>query len=341
MIKNIYTIALCLSIAEFTHASYNYFYMQSKKQNGATCGYYALANAHAVQQLFNENKEISPDTIGRLTEQTVTNFFAPFFESEFNQLSDKEKKQYGSMLAYAESKADLLDFDHTVSRETAQCNFFTMMNNGRNTLDNAYAIQYVPKEREKNHIFIVGSNNADIYGCALQNINEVDKKIVHFLYNLGSDKSGHWVYIGVIKQPNQNPYILHLNSTNNNSYETSQEFKTIVQQIDNCMEYKQSLMSKNSVRQNSQKDIKEDENAQLAQAMQMSLHDEEIAKKIRQEETDCMYAKQLQEKEDFMYAQRLQKLEETKNKDLAYAKKVQEQQDYDYALALSLSEGYN
>jgi hypothetical protein len=338
MKKLIYAISLATSIVGLSKGSYNYVYLQSKSQNGPSCGYYALANAHAVQQLFNENKAINADSIGRLTEQTLTTFFAPFYQGLFDQLSNEEKKQYGSMLAYAEANTDLLNSEETFSLETSKHHFFDMLSNDYNKLDNTYAIQYVPKEREKDHVFIAASNNTDMYGTALQNITAINKKIVHFLYNLGSDNSGHWVYIGVVKQPNQHPYILHLNSTNNNSYETSQEFRTVVQHIMNCIEHKQPLINKNHVRTTSKTEVNED--AQLAQAIQASLQDEALAAKRRldlQEENDRMYAKQLQEQEDFVFAQKL----EQENNDVTYARQLQEQEDHDYALALALSEEYN
>lgn len=328
-----------VSLTGLTNASYNYFYMQSKSQKGATCGYYALANAHAVQQLFNEGTKINGENIGLLTEQTLNNFFAPFYQGLFDQLSSEEKKKYGSMLAYAEANTDLLNSEKTFSYETYKHHFFDMLANNHNKLDNAYAIQYVSKEREKDQLFIVASNNADICGRALQNITAVDKKIVHFLYNIGSDNSGHWVYIGVVKQPNQNPYIIHLNSTNNNSYETSQEFRTVIQHIVNCIEHKQPLMNERQINNKSvQTQAQLNNDAQLRQAIQNSLQDEMLAVKRRQEENDHMYAKQLQEQEDFTFAQKLQKEE---NERFISSRSIHEQIDRDYALALALSEEYN
>lgn len=326
-------LALTLSMIGFVNASYNYQYIASKSQKGATCGYYALANAHAVQQLFNENKAINAKNIESLTEQTLTNYFTPFFEEEFNQLPDEFKKQYGTVLGYAEIQADLLDFDKTVLRETVDCQFFTMLSNNQNKLNDAYAIQYVSQERSKNPLFIVGSNNADVYGAALQNIKHANKKIVHFLYNLGSDKSGHWVYIGVIKQANQRPYIVHLNSTNTNSYETSQEFRLILQHIINCIDNGQLLMNQDA---HAQGQTQEDRD--LEKAIQASLQDQQSSARNMQEEQDHAYAKQLQEKEDLQYAQRLQ---EQENKDFVYAKQLQEQEDSDYAFALALAQEDN
>lgn len=324
-----------------TSHPYRYQYIPSASQNAASCGYYALANAAAVQQLFNEKQAINEHNIKQIAIQELTEHFTPFFKDEYDNLTPDQKAQI-SFLSYAEHQTPLLSTLDTLLLDESgpRSTFFTLFKNEHNELQNAYAIQCI--NEKDNLIRIVDCLNNDRTGLALSRIKNEDRSIIHILYNLGSDNSGHWVYIGIIKQPGQEPYIIHLNSTNNDSYERSTEFKLVVDHIQKCIHDQKALVTEKQ-----EEAIKTEDDINLAQAIANSLQDAENIKMKQNavsDEDNLKYALKIQSEEDSLYCQALQ----TKEEDSLYAfnlnkeeEELQRLEDYDFALALALAEEDN
>lgn len=327
--------ASLLTLVKAQETTYNYSFIHSLDQKAAGCGYYALANAHAVQQLFNQGQAINEANIKQLAEELLVSHFTPFYKGMYDNLSVEEKRRYdNNFLHYAESNSDLLATDNAYSEETNNSTFFTMLSNEHNRLENAYAIQYIGNTNQPNIIRIIECLNNDTNGNFIANINNTERSITHFLYNLGSYEGGHWVYVGIVKEPGKIPYIIHLNSTNNDSLQTSNEFKDVIQHLINCMRQQKPLITDNE-----QPPVHNQEQINIENAIKESL-------KIL-EESDFTFAQKLQEADDLQFAKKLQEEECINDAAIAFAlteEKDQDNQiaeDADFAYALSLADEDN
>lgn len=322
--------------------TYKYYFIQSIEQHALGCGYYALANAHAVQQLFNEGKEINEANIKKLAKESLLKHFTDFYKNMYDELSVEAKNNYDNdFLKYAESQTDLLSNEASFSYEDNRSTFFTILSNEHNKLENAYAIQYIGDQNQPNIIRIAECVHNDTNGSFIGTIKNQEKAIIHFLYNLGSYESGHWVYVGVIKEPGKLPYIIHLNSKNNDSFYTSTEFKVVIQHVVDCIHNQTPLVIDNEqIHALSPEAIKAQEQIDIEKAIKESLEENELklAQKL-QEEEDFAYSKMISEQEENDYsndasiALALALEEEEKNKQIA--------EDADFAYALSLADEYD
>ncbi|RTL06638.1 hypothetical protein EKK58_04900 [Candidatus Dependentiae bacterium] len=354
------TFLALLAISNFIVVNAQYHFIPSLNQSAAGCGYFALANAHAVQQLFNEGKAINEENIKALAYESLVNHYKPFYEDLYNSLSTEEKKQFDNdFLKYAESQPDLLTTEDAYSLQNGESTFFTMLSNEHNQLKNAYAIECIADQKQPNIIRITECLQNDTYGDFIGTIKNQERAIIHFLYNLGSYNSGHWVYVGVIKEQGSMPYIIHLNSTNNNSFYTSEDFKLVIKHIVNCIGNQKPLLiptdnQPDAIQTQEQIDIEKAIKASLEEsdAQQMQNEEDVIYKKqmAEQEAADLQLAQKLQEQDDFAYSTIIAQREEndcTSDATIALALEQEEntqqivEEDADFAYALSLADEYD
>jgi hypothetical protein len=303
------------------------------QKSGTTCGYYALANAHAIQKLFQRNSPLTEQNIQKEAESILATHFSSFYSPLYDMLSSSEKRSVGSLRQYAEDNTDLLDLRDTFETDRSQTTIFNLFGLAHNKLENAYIVHSL-KNKLDCPLHIAASIHHDPEGSALINIGQENRKLVHFIYHMGSYNSGHWVYIGVVKEKNKEPYIVHLNSTNA-PISSSRDAQTIIAHLTKCIHYNDPLMKKDSDEIIAQRLQQEEYLAHQLGKKDIQFNTIE-QQTHEQEALDAQLARTLQEEEDALYAQRLQdsfdrdervKQEQRKQSDEQFARRLQTEYD--------------
>ncbi|QQR53393.1 hypothetical protein IPG37_02955 [bacterium] len=168
----------------------------AKQLSGTTCGYYALAHAQAMQNLFMQKKLINENTVKKETERIL--------KSTFGLNGDKAFEESIEML----DAADFVDIKKLDQNNNLKTRIFSLFDEN-NRLKNSYLIEH----KETNPFFIIDSSEVDNDGYALLDIKKKDdRRLVNFICNIGGNKGGHFVYIGVLKEKNKDSYIIYIDS---------------------------------------------------------------------------------------------------------------------------------
>lgn len=277
----------------------------AKQLSGTTCGYYALAHAQAIQNLFMQKKLINENTVKEETERIL--------KSTFGLNGDAVFEESIEML----NAEDFVNLERLDGNNNLKSRVFSLFDE-KNSLKNSYLIEH----KQENPFFIIDSSEIDNDGYALLDIKKKDdRRLVNFICNIGGNKSGHFVYIGVLKEQNKAPYIIYIDSIDlKGSTFRSEPVEAMLNVIQNAIENNIVLteavnFKEPTNRQEVDKAVvqkessqlepmsKEEEEAQFQEAVKQSLEEQAGQQDQDQPEEQTLttdIAKQLHEQEKLM-----------------------------------------
>jgi hypothetical protein len=172
------------------------YHLQARAQKGGTsCGYNTIINAEVIENITKATQVPNAETIQKATQELLSKI-PEFLEQEMS-------------LPMLETIGTFSETNDPEQEKRNAVHFATL----RKLLDNTYFITYSPDTIIQPAGTSVNTPLGDLDN-ALAQIKNVPTVTLHFPTLIGSEESGHWVYIGVIKEANQLPYIILLDSCN-------------------------------------------------------------------------------------------------------------------------------
>lgn len=163
--------------------------LESAPQTGVRCGFYAVLNAQSIQNSIDDTTVIfDADEIATRTQSLI-----------FDQ--ETVIKTYEATISDRATKEDVAN----VAEDTELFEFATALG--------------LYNDR-KEQTFFIGSINTykfggDIFDRSLDFIKE-NRGAIHLITHIGNIQNGHFVYIGIINTGSHAPFMLILDSLNNN-----------------------------------------------------------------------------------------------------------------------------
>ena len=164
--------------------------LESAYQTGVRCGFYAVLNAQSIQNSIDDGTVIfDADEIKARTQSLILDQEAAIQSYEAT-ISDRSKKEGVANVAEA---TELFEFGTALG---------------------------LYNEKDRDQTFFIGSINTyrfggDIFDKSLDFIQK-NRGAIHLITHIGNIQNGHFVYIGIINTGSHVPFMLILDSLNNN-----------------------------------------------------------------------------------------------------------------------------
>lgn len=167
------------------------------QKSGTSCGYHTILNAQAIEKIVTAKQTPNAQDIQAATKELLK--IEGFLDEESLKMFELGQEQA----------------------------FFSKI---KSQLQNTYFIKYNTYNTDDviSLAEVATHNPLGLFYEALSKIKTVGYPLtVHLPFFLGNSKSGHWVYIGIIKEINKKPYLVYLDSCNSRIMEGSPQEKVL------------------------------------------------------------------------------------------------------------------
>lgn len=185
------------------------YQIQALQQVGGTsCGYHTILNAKALEDIIFAKQQPSLDTITKARNELL----------KIEGLADIMKKESSLPMLQTTSEKRITNSQEkpstkqlSVEKDQNIISFGELVR----LLKNTYFITYSADSIIKPAGSSIHTPAGDIY-TAIKNIwnSPEQPAVIHLPLLIGKETSGHWVYIGIVKNHGEKPYIVYLDSCN-------------------------------------------------------------------------------------------------------------------------------